>query len=266
MIEEGDNGCGHPPPRSSDELFPPVELRLEAPKLDLSGVAAPRVDIQPHTEELLDTGNAFVMSRREEIERSQARLREAVVQLEAAKFEEERALGQQVARVQGEYRDRLARLEAQFRRKAEELRAEAATEVERERAKSQRALQVKTMALTSVVGGRPSAAVQDPALRRPEPYDPAPRPFRRSKEVPPPPPGLRARLRGQARDRSDESGSSSDEAPPHVLRRGKRQPPPAPTNIPHEAEPGVAQKPAAGRAQRPLRIAQLLTDSEDEEW
>ena len=74
--------------------------------MDLSGVAAPRVDIQPHTEELLDTGNAFVMSRREEIERSQARLREAVVQLEAAKFEEERALGQQVARVQGEYRDR----------------------------------------------------------------------------------------------------------------------------------------------------------------
>lgn len=243
-----------------------MELRLEAPSLGLSGATAPRVDIQPHTEELLDTGNAFVLSRREEIERSQTRLRDAMAQLEAAKSEEERALGQQVARVQGEYRDRLARLEAQFRRKAEELRAEAAAEVERERAKSQRALQVKTMALTSVVGGRPSAAAQDPALRRPEAYDPAPRHFRRAKEVPPPPPGLRARLRGQVRGRSDESGSSSDEAPPHGQRRGHRQAPPAPSSIPPETEPGGPQKPAAGRAQRPLRIAQLLTDSEDEEW
>ena len=242
-----------------------MELRLEAPALGLSGAAAPQVDIQPHTEELLDTGDAFVLSRREEIERSQTRLRDAMAQLEAAKSEEERALGQQVARVQGEYRDRLARLEAQFRRKAEEMRAEAAAEVERERAKSQRALQVKTMALTSVVGGRPSAAVQDPALRRPEAYDPAPRPFRRAKEVPPPP-GLRARLRGQVRGRSDESGLSSDEGPPHVQRRGHRQAPPAPSSIPPETEPGGPQKPAAGRAQRPLRIAQLLTDSEDEEW
>ena len=90
--------------------------------------------------------------------------------------------------------------------------------------------------------------------------------FRRAKEVPPPPPGLRARLRGQVRGRSDESGSSSDEAPPHGQRRGHRQAPPAPSSIPPETEPGGPQKPAAGRAQRPLRIAQLLTDSEDEEW
>lgn len=203
-----------------------MELRLEAPALGLSGAAAPQVDIQPHTEELLDTGDAFVLSRREEIERSQTRLRDAMAQLEAAKSEEERALGQQVARVQGEYRDRLARLEAQFRRKAEELRAEAAAEVERERAKSQRALQVKTMALTSVVGGRPSAAVQDPALRRPEAYDPAPRPFRRAKEVPPPPRACGRAFGGRSGAEATRAACRPTRAPPTCSGGGTVRPPP----------------------------------------
>ena len=251
------------------DLFPPVELRLQAPALDLSGPAAPRVDIQPHTEELFDTGQAFVISRREEIERSQSRLKEAVAQLEAAQLAEERALGQQVARIQGEYQERLARLEAQFRKKAEELRADAAAEVERERAKSQRALQVKTMALMSVVGGRPTAPGPDSVQARGPTtvYDPTPRNFRRGR-VPPPPPGLRERFKG-AGGRDDDSGSSSDEGPRQSVQRhrawGKPQ---AAERLPEAPVParGVAQQPDAERKAKPLRIARLLSDSEDEEW
>jgi len=256
------------------DLFPPVELHLQAPALDLSGPAAPRVEIQPHTEELFDTGQAFVISRREEIERSQSRLKEAVAQLEAAQLAEERALGQQVARVQGEYQERLARLEAQFRKKAEELRSDAAAEVERERTKSQRALQVKTMALMSVVGGRPTAPGPDSVQARgPAAYDPTPRNFRRGREVPPPPPGLRARFQG-AGGQDGDSESSSDEGPRQSLQRhrawGKPQAAvrlPEASGSPPPGRRGVTQQPdAEWKAHKPLRIARLLSDSEDDEW